>query len=158
MNIKTTAASMAEITPIIEEILNKGLDVRLVVTGSSMFPMLRNCTDSVCLTKVQADNIKKYAIVLYKRNSGQFVLHRIIKVKNDELFINGDNQNFVEHPIFKGQIVAIVKGFYRKDKYFSCKNFYYRLYSFLWVTGLPIRKYMMHIYLHLSRLKNRFKR
>lgn len=81
-------------------------------------------------------DVKKNDIVLYKRASGQFVMHRIIKVKKDEYIMCGDNQYEHEHNIKKENILAKVKGIYRDEVYFEVNNKEYIKY----VKKLPIRR------------------
>ena len=52
--------------------------------------------------------MKKRDIILYKRDSGQYVLHRIVKVKDNTFTLVGDNQHELEHGIRLDQILAIV--------------------------------------------------
>ena len=44
----------------------------------------------------------------YKRENGQYVLHRLIKIKNDNLIFRGDNQFINENDIKENQIIAKV--------------------------------------------------
>ena len=49
-----------------------------------MFPLLKDNRDSFKLEKITSKP-KKKDIVLYKRDNGQYVLHRIIKEKDNEI-------------------------------------------------------------------------
>lgn len=96
-----------------ENILKNGYHLSTIV-GDSMMPMLRNRRDMVKI--VPTDHIlKKYDLPLYRRPTGEYVLHRIIKVKKDHYVICGDNRFFVEKVPFDW-IVGVMESFYRDDK------------------------------------------
>ena len=136
-NKKVKQVNMSVLSAVIIDSLNNNSDVNLTVTGNSMYPIFRGGVDSVLLTV--KSNIKKYDIPLYKRENGDYILHRIVKIKDNCLYIVGDNQTNIEYPVYSHQVLAIVKGFYRKGKYISCDNVFYKLYSFFWVLILPYR-------------------
>ena len=123
-----------EIWTLAEPVISSNGEFRLFHRGTSMLPLLREGNDSVLL--VAPCDVKKNDIVLYKRASGQFVMHRIIKVKKDEYIMCGDNQYEHEHNIKKENILAKVKGIYRDEVYFEVNNKEYIKY----VKKLPIRR------------------
>ncbi|MBP3691944.1 MAG: S24/S26 family peptidase [Clostridia bacterium] len=101
-------------------------------SGRSMYPMLRYETDKVLVEKATGP-FTKYDVVLYPNNHGKYVLHRIIKIKNGEYIIRGDNNLFNEYGITDNEIIGILKGFYHGKKYIDCKkNKGYKLYTFIW--------------------------
>ena len=150
--ITKTFASMDEIGPLIEESLKYKSDVRITVKGNSMYPLFRSEVDGVRLANVK--KVRRFAIVLYKRESGQYVLHRILKCEPDRVGIAGDNEIQLEYPVMKSQIIAEVIGFYRKDKYFSCKNPIYRIYVLFWALIFPKRRKVISI---MKKIRRKFK-
>ena len=72
-----------------EELDKKGI---LVYTnkGNSMYPLIRQGKDVLIIKKCNT-RLKKMDVPLYKRESGQYVLHRIIKVNENDYVIRGDN-------------------------------------------------------------------
>lgn len=135
---KLKMVDIYQITPIIEELLSGGRDVRLTVVGNSMFPMLHSGTDSVVLTK-PLQPLSKYDLPLYRRKTGEYVMHRIVKVNDGFFTMNGDNQYMLECPVYPDMIIGVVKEFYRKGKKISCTSFLYRLYCVFWVMFRPLR-------------------
>ena len=127
--------SMSDIWQLANEVISSGGEFRLFHKGTSMMPLLRQEIDSVVL--VSPDDIKKNDILLYKRSNGQFVMHRAIKIKNDEYIMCGDNQYEHEHGIKKENILAKVKGFYRGEDYYETDNKEYQKYV---KRKLPIRR------------------
>lgn len=118
---------LAEMWPFMEEQINAGKTVRFAPRGTSMLPMLRQGIDTVVLKKAP-EKLKKYDLPLYRRENGQFVLHRVIKVDKDGYVMRGDNQWIREHGIKNENILAIASGFYRGDEFVSCDNSEYIKY------------------------------
>ena len=116
-----------ELWPVMAEQIATGGSVRFSPKGTSMLPMLRQNIDSVVLVKANR-KLKKYDLPLYRRENGQFVLHRVVEVKNDSYTMCGDNQYIYEYGIKDEQILAIMEGFYRGDTYVSSTNKKYRSY------------------------------
>ncbi|MBE7020288.1 MAG: helix-turn-helix transcriptional regulator [Ruminococcaceae bacterium] len=136
-----------ELIPFITEMIRNNKKVQLTVTGNSMFPLLTHLRDSV--TVKGSDNYKKYDIILYVRNNGDLILHRIVKVKKGIYYLCGDNQTVIEYPIYKDQIIGKVVSVKRKDKDFDINNIIYCLYSFFWCLNVKIRKPALRIALKI---------
>ena len=94
--------------------------------GTSMMPLLRERIDTVKL--VAPNNIRKHDVVLYMRNDKTLVLHRIIRINNDEFTMCGDNQCILEKHVKRSQIIAVMEGFYRGEEYFPITNKKYQKY------------------------------
>lgn len=101
-----------EIWPLISEAIKDGGQFEMMPRGVSMLPLIRPAQDKVVL--IEPHDIKKQDIVLYRRNDGKFVLHRVMFIKNGEYFMCGDNQSFLERGIKIGNILAKVDGI-KKD-------------------------------------------
>lgn len=140
--------------PIIEETVNSGTDVKLKVSGTSMYPLVGSRRDSVLLTK--AGNLKVGDVPLYKREDGRFVLHRIVQIRDGAYGMRGDFEQKVEYPIKIDQIIAVAKGFYRNERYISCDSFWYKMYKFFWMRTVAIRPFFIKI-LKLRGAKKRKK-
>ncbi len=136
---------------VIEERLNHNQHVRMTVVGNSMYPLFRSKLDSVVLEPVK-NKIKKGDVVLYKRESGQYVLHRIVKRKGDVFTANGDNQYWLETPLYAKQFLGKMIGFYRKNKYYEITTWWYRLYAVIWVLFRPLRGIMIRFLLNFAKL------
>ena len=137
MEKKTRSIPMEELYKVILLQLENGGRARLTVTGRSMLPLLRAHRDAVELIPVCPQQ-KKGQIVLYRRPSGQFVLHRIVRLTENGYIICGDNEA-VREPVDHSQLLAVVDGLVRKGKRISMENFSYKLYVALWVGLFPLR-------------------
>ena len=116
--------------PLIKERLALGQSVRFSPRGVSMMPMLRQGTDSVVLSPLP-DRLQKYDLPLYQRDSGQFVLHRVVRT-GDSYTCIGDNQFVLEPGLRPDQMIGLVTAFYRGDKRHSVTEPGYRLYCRFW--------------------------
>ena len=123
----------AEIEDIIK---NKGIYVG-IISGNSMFPMLRSRKDTVIIRPFTG-RLKKYDIALYKRKN-QYILPRIVRVIPDGYIICGDNCVSLESDITDEQVVGKLEGFYRGEQPISINGFVYKLYCRIWVALYPVR-------------------
>ena len=98
----------SELENIITEKLSLGAHVTIQPKGTSMLPLIHQGRDEVILKK-PSGRLKKFDIVFYKRASGQFVLHRIIKVRKNDYVLCGDNQTDYEYNITDDMILAVVE-------------------------------------------------
>ncbi len=133
--------------------LEEGGRANLTVTGSSMHPLFHSRRDSVVLVPAACKQ-KKGDIILYRRASGQYVLHRIIDVEQTHYICSGDNQ-VMREPVNQEQILAVVDGFTRRKKTYTLKHPLYRLYTWVWVELFCLRKYYIFLRRHLARLFRR---
>lgn len=135
--------------------MEKGGRAHLTVTGGSMLPMLRPSRDAVELIAPTGER-KKGDIILYRRASGAFVLHRIIALKDGGYICCGDNQAEKE-PVAPEQMLAVVDGYIRKGKKRRIDGFGYRLYKGLWVGAFPLRRLYIAIRRPLGKLYRKCK-
>ena len=152
---KLIHAKAAEVFPVVQDIFNNtGSNVRITVSGDSMYPFLRNGIDSVELSKAEFTELKKFDIVLIKRETGDYILHRVIKKDKDCFFIAGDAQQWIEGPLFPVQLQAVVKAVWRRNKKISCDSRLWLTYSRVWLQCLPIR----YLLLRLARIPDKLRR
>ena len=138
-----------------KEILSKGNSVRLTVTGTSMYPFLREHLDSVELVALSILSIHIGDIVLILRDNGEYVMHRIVKKSEQSFYMAGDAQNWIEGPVRYDQIVAVVKNIWRNEKQVKCSNVLWRVYSKIWMALMPLRGNIFNTWHFLSRVKKR---
>ena len=111
------------------------------ITGTSMLPLLKEGRDLVELEPCSQERLKKGDVVLYKKNDGTLVLHRIIKTENGEFFtVLGDHQFNNAERVNKNQIIAVACGFFIKGRYVNEKTQWYRLYKKIWLSSLTVRR------------------
>lgn len=119
--------SMDEMIPLIEEKLKEDGKVVFTPKGTSMLPTIVGDVDTVTLVKPKYP-LEKYSIPLYRRNDGNYVLHRVIEIKNGLYTMRGDNQYAFEKGIREDQIVGVVKTYTHNGKMYEAygaKNYKY---------------------------------
>ena len=121
-----------------EEILAR--DGRLVYTnvGDSMLPLIRQGRDLLVIRRPEG-RLKKYDIPLYKRDSGQYVLHRVLKVRPHDYVICGDNRWSRETGITDRHVIGVLTDIVRDGKEISITDWKIRLYEYLWCDLFPLR-------------------
>lgn len=144
-----------ELYPIIEETVTKGNQFSFCAFGVSMLPYIRNGKDLVTLGPNKGD-LKANDIVFYRRANGQFVLHRIVRVRKDQSFdLCGDNQYSIEKGVLKSQIIAKFVLLERNGKTIRPDDFSSRIWCFF----LPCRRLVLHVWRSLSfRVKKLIKK
>lgn len=143
MNMKKVL-STKEIMPLVGDILKTAERVRFTVKGNSMYPLLRSDRDEVEVIK--CNSIGKYDIVLYKRNNGDYILHRVLKENDNALSIAGDFEQELESPVYKDQVIAKVVNIIRDGKkVISCNNGIYKTYCVLWAAVFKNRRRILKI-------------
>lgn len=135
----------------IEDAINRGNFV-IHPHGVSMWPMIRNGIDSVVVNPVEG-RLNKYDLPVYLDNKGRYVVHRIIDVTEKGYIICGDGLFEKEYDITDKNILGIVTGFFRKEKYISCDNRKYLRYVHFWVDNFYLRKPTIKLARKLRRAK-----
>ena len=126
------------LVPILQETLEQGSSFVLVVTGSSMLPTLCSRVDKVELVSPRVRPVRKGEIVFFRRSTGEYILHRVLRKEQDSLCINGDAQVWTEN-ILSQQVIGVVNRFTRKGRWISCNSWGYRVYVAAWRLVKPLR-------------------
>lgn len=134
-----------------EEIKRHG---KLIYTnvGKSMMPLLRQQRDLMIIEKPQG-RLKKYDVPLYKRENGQYVLHRILKVRKDDYVICGDNCYCKEYGVKDNQILGVLTAVVRDGVEIPVTDYRYRLYVHLWCDFFYIRSMILRFRRVLYRFR-----
>lgn len=175
----TVQVSMAELSPLMIACLDEGKDVLLTVTGNSMAPFLRHRRDQVVLVKpADPTTLQPGDVPLYRRQSGQLVLHRIVERDDGTLrclygereplpsmhssssltyTMLGDAQTQCEPNIRPEQIVAVATAFVRKGKRWECSSIAYHRRCLRWHKLMLLRAPLVRIWHLLHGVRNRLK-
>ncbi|MBR5475043.1 MAG: S24/S26 family peptidase [Lachnospiraceae bacterium] len=128
----------------LRELVEEGREVSMVITGSSMSPFLIHERDTIFFQKPDR-KLKRGDMVFYQRVNGQFVMHRIYRVRPDGYDIVGDAQQEIERGILREQIFALVTKVERKGKMLKPGDFLWEFFAGIWLFVLPIRHVLMRI-------------
>ena len=138
-----------------EEQLDKCGKLIYTNVGDSMMPLIRQDKDLLIIEKPEG-RLKKYDVPLYRRDSGQYVLHRILEVRKNDYVICGDNRWAKEYGINDRHIIGVLTGIVRNGKTISVNDWRYRTYVRIWCGFFPIR-FMIRVKLKLRRMMRKRK-
>ncbi len=75
--------------------------------GISMLPFIRQGHSRVIVVPIK-ERLKKYDVALFHRKTGEYVLHRVVKVRKNDYVFCGDNQKTWEYGITDELIVGVM--------------------------------------------------
>jgi len=111
--------SLEGLLPTMEKIFDEGGCFRLYPRGVSMRPLLREGIDSVLLVRDGVPSVGD--IVLCRRKSGSFILHRVHKIEGESLYLTADSYpaEEPEGPLPLSSVTARVSAVYRGEERLS---------------------------------------
>lgn len=135
-----------------EEVLSR--DGRLIYTnvGDSMLPLLREGRDLLVIEPPKG-RLKKYDVPLYRRDSGKYVLHRVLRVRERDYVLCGDNRWSKETGITDRHILGVLTARIRDGKELSMRGWRCRLYAHLWCDLFPLRALVLKVIYVLKQKK-----
>ena len=131
--------------PVIRELIEEGNTVPFLITGNSMSPFMIHERDTILLKKPEYP-LRKGTMAFYQRKNGQYVMHRICKIKDGKYYFVGDAQTEVEGPLDQEQIFAVVCGVKRKGKMEEPGTFWWEFFEHVWLPLLPLRPFLRRLY------------
>lgn len=121
--------------------------------GTSMWPFLKEGKNQVLLVSAKKRAPKVQDVVLYRRQDGTLILHRIMQRLPDGSFLLcGDHQWKLEEKVKEEQILAVMEGVYRNEKFIDETQKGYQFYKKIWNWNLNIRRCML-AFLRISRIE-----
>lgn len=151
MEHKVKVLEPEQLMPKLLEILEVTEPVPLVISGSSMTPFLVHGRDTVYLSKVNGP-LRRGDMVLYRRDGGNYILHRICRVEAGSYTMVGDAQVWLEKGVRPDQILAKVTAVRRKGKLLEPGNFLWNFFEKVWLAMVPLRPAVMAGYARLKKL------
>jgi hypothetical protein len=124
----------------IEELLAAGHTIRLHPLGYSMYPLFVPGRDEAIIAPLGERKPRRGDVVLYRREQGILVLHRIQRITKKGIYFVGDNQTEVEGPLRPDQVRGILVAFVRKGKYTRTTQPLYAVFSRIWLIFRPMRR------------------
>lgn len=108
--------------------------------GDSMYPLIKE--GDLLVIRAMTEPLKKYDIPLYRRDSGQYVLHRIVKVRENDYLLCGDNRRLIESGITDRHIIGVLKEIVRNGETIPVDGKRYFFYR----HTLPVRRKLKRIF------------
>lgn len=129
-------------------LLSAGQKVTLTPTGNSMEPFIHGGADSVTLAA--ADKLQVGDILLVRLQSGQYVLHRLIRFSGDQLTLRGDGnivgEEYCRTADVIGRVVEIRSAKGRRKPLTRAR---------LWQWLYPMRRWLLKANRKIRRIVNK---
>ena len=124
----------------------EGERVRIRAKGNSMLPMIRDGKDEIVLEKPNEQSFQKGRLLLAKLNDERFVLHRVIKINDTQLILQGDgNLSFVE-ACTPNDVIAEGTVVIRNGNAIKIDSLVWNMYRYLWPRNYLMRRIALGIY------------
>ena len=129
----------------LRSLTEEGYEVSVTISGNSMSPFLMHQRDPIYFKKPDRKLVRG-DMVFFQRADGNYVMHRIWKVKEDGYYIVGDAQNIIEGPVRQEQIFGLITKVQRKGKWAEPGDFWWDFFERVWIGMVPIRRPIMRMY------------
>lgn len=111
--------------------------------GRSMWPLIKEGRDVMVIEKRPEGRLKKYDIPLYTRGD-DYIVHRILKVREDDYVICGDHNAKKEYGIRDEQILGVLTVVIRDGKReIRVDSLGQKIYAHLWCDFFYIRIFIL---------------
>lgn len=136
--------------------LRAGKPVIAMTVGDSMQPLLYQGKTQVVLLPLSRP-LKVGDLPLYQRPSGQYVLHRVVKIRDGVCYTRGDNRFHLDlERIEPDWVLGIAASVVRNGKTISVESRGYRAYVAFWLASYPVRVVLNRISHIPSFLRRKF--
>lgn len=149
-NIPRRVVDTAAYVEMLRGLTEEGHEVSMLVSGSSMSPFLIHLRDTIYFKKPDRP-LRAGDMVFYRRDSGQYVMHRILRVRGDLYDIIGDAQTQVERGVRRDQIFGLVTRVRRKGRMIEPGSFWWTFFARVWAKVIPLRPLAARAYARLIR-------
>ena len=116
----------------------------LQVSGNSMFPFLTHGRDTVFFSRLTRP-ARRGDVLLYRRDSGAYVLHRVLAVGEGSLTMLGDSQLSPEPGIRPEQVLAVTEQVIRKGKILRAGDPAWEFFAKTWLKLYPVRPWALAV-------------
>lgn len=136
--MKKRSVLSEDLIPFIEEEI-KERDISFLIKGDSMRPFFKSELTRVSITKV--GSLSKYDVILYKYQK-KYLMHRVIKISDDNLVCRGDG--LISKEVIKlKDVIGVVKSHETNKGQVSANNKWYLFKVRLWHYLKPIRRVLL---------------
>ncbi len=144
-------------TSSLKEVLERFGVVTIKPQGGSMLPFIVPNRDTVVLKTPEHLPYKKGSCVLFERKDGSYILHRVKRVTESEVITLGDNVRKCDPALKKSQVLAVMEGYYKKEKYVDANSKAYNFFVKVWC--FPPIKFIGRIVIKIVKgIKKLFKK
>jgi signal peptidase I len=126
------------------EVLKKGGSFQFQAHGNSMRPFIFN-GETIELTAVDPDQLRRGDIVLCWLSKDKLVLHRVIQVQKTGggrvFLIQGDFSLWPDGLVPGENVLGRATAVLRKGKWAAFHSFSFAFFSRLWLLTIPLRRF-----------------
>lgn len=148
-----------------EEILAQQGVLMYTNTGTSMMPLLRQHRDVLIIRTKPEGRLSRLDVPLYKRDNGQYILHRVLWVREHDYVLCGDNQWYPERGITDRHIIGVLDAVVRDGRTIPLRatpehpnvSWKYRFYVHLWCDLYLLRAPIVFLRGKVRRLRTKSK-
>jgi hypothetical protein len=141
-----------------EQELERTGSLMFTTVGRSMRPFLRSGEDMMVIEARKDSRFRPRDVVLYRRKSGKYVLHRIMAVRKADYVLCGDNCWELERGIRDEQILGVLTAVIREGKRLDVSSRSYRFKVFGWWMLFPVRACVIYTRDLIGKIWAKFKR
>ncbi len=135
--------------------LQEGNSASFTVTGMSMWPLICHGRDQVIIEKSDPEQLKVGDIVLFRTAFGNYILHRITRMKDGRIQTTGDGNFFRDGWVSSDLVIAKAVKVVRLDRVIDLSKRSWRFYGRLWMTLYPIRPILFKCWSFLRKFIKR---
>jgi hypothetical protein len=125
-----------ELMPVIRAALERGQHVRMTVTGGSMWPFIRDGDivelEPLSTSPAQGD------IVLAQPSAEHYVVHRVVRVQGESVWLRGDAQRHCEGPVQPHDILGRITRSHHHGRPRALDHGAWRFAGLMWVHCTPL--------------------
>lgn len=129
-----------------------------------MWPLLHQHKDLIVIKPKPEGRLHPYDVAFYKRDNGQYILHRILLVRKRDYIICGDNRYRPEFGISDRHILGVLDSVVQGERTIVVRStpqhpdvpFLYRLYVHLWCDLFIIRAPLLFLFSRVKKLSAHF--
>ena len=122
-----------------EDVIARSGQLIYTHVGDSMYPFIQ--PDDLLVISAVKEPLHRYDVPLYKRDTGQYVLHRIIGIKDGAYVMCGDNRCCPEYGIADRHIIGVLTGVIRDGENIAVSADDLPL----WKSNMTCRKLIMNM-------------
>lgn len=110
--------------------------VRIRAKGNSMLPFIRDGKDEVVLEKPNKQSFQKGRLLLVRLKDKTYILHRVKKIEDGQLLLQGDGNLSIVESCTTDDVVAEATTVIRNGREIRVESFRWNLYRYLWPEGI----------------------
>lgn len=131
--------------PQMVQLIEEGHTATMMARGNSMRPFIEDGRDKLVFGQV--NSLAVGDVILAEVTTGHFVCHRIESIQNGIVTMRGDGNVQGTEVFPETNVRAMLLQVVRKGKTYTLSTSkVWKCYSSLWVTLLPMRRYLLALY------------